>query len=834
MKISIPLLACISVLALSACGGSSGGSTNNSSSSALSSVIASSENSSSSEIEISSSSETIESSSSVISSSDASSSSESSDAGSSESSSVESSSSEAAVSSSSSIVFSSSSSSSSIISSSSVSSSSVSSSLRESSSSESSSSESSSSTADGWTLVWEDEFDGEAIDPDKWEHEVNCWGGGNNEAQCYTDDPANSFVDNGFLHITARYEGPGEICGPAHNQEDPAYDENDVSVCKDYSSARLRTRGKADWTYGRMEIRAKMPQGKGIWPAIWMLPTDTEYGGWPHSGEIDIFEAFEPGIAGPAPTGGENEIHGTLHYGMSWPWNNYSGAPYTPPTNIWDDFYTYTVEWEEGEIRWYVNDVLFAVNSGNWFIYYWGGQEVGYQVGTDAQPFDKAFHMILNVALGNGDYVAVPDFIDTRTMEVDYVRVYECSADPLTGKGCTTPTADAGVTPTDIVGHVPPAETKDVLWLYRDGLQTLEFTIGGSPVDSGLTLGIYECIGDPWCIPEGNVNSQELAITDGPDGAATVWDIQLEGISNAFIISDDGLNFGGNNYTGRAQIIGELKFDLRVLDIDPDTRLRIKLDSGYPELSFHEIDIPATGVWTEVAVRFYSMEANDNEAWRPSVDFSNVVNPFVIEPVDGNAHVQLNNIRIDCLHDCNIRPVAPPVDLTDDFDIFVNGTVDPLWDFGVGTWDNDSGSVTTSDVHDADRGHDVLQVNFSGAQNGLAFIQSNVGRDVSAFAADGQFVFDIKVLSYGTNTNGLVVKIESGPATGTGDWIITPAPPVGEWTTVTLNIADMIAHGGTNGAFNMSTVNSPFVFLPAWGDQSGVSVQLDNIRWVKP
>src|SRR5690606_23291664 len=141
------------------------------------------------------------------------------------------------------------------------------------------------------------------------------------------------------------------------------------------------------------------------------------------------------------PTGEANEIHGTLHYGMSWPWNNYSGAAYIPPTNIWDDFYTYAVEWEEGEIRWYVDDVLFARNSGNWFIYYWGGQEVGYHIGTAAQPFDKAFHMILNVALGNGDYVALPDFTDTRTMQVDHVRVFECSADPLTGKGCATPTA---------------------------------------------------------------------------------------------------------------------------------------------------------------------------------------------------------------------------------------------------------------------------------------------------------------------------------------------------------------------------------------------------------
>src|SRR5690606_39487838 len=104
--------------------------------------------------------------------------------------------------------------------------------------------------------------------------------------------------------------------------------------------------------------------------------------------------------------------------------NQNSGASYTPPTNIWEEFHTYIVEWEEGEIRWYVDDVLFARNSGNWFTYYGGGQEVGYQVGDVAQPFDQRFHMILNVALGNGGYVPWPRFeaADDVRMEVDYVR----------------------------------------------------------------------------------------------------------------------------------------------------------------------------------------------------------------------------------------------------------------------------------------------------------------------------------------------------------------------------------------------------------------------------
>lgn len=674
-----------------------------------------------------------------------------------------------------------------------------------------------------WTLIWQDEFEGDSIDSTKWSHEVNCWGGGNNEAQCYTDRPDNSYVSDGILHIVAAHEVDG-VCGPALNQEDPGYP--GATICKDYSSARLRTRNQGDWTYGRMEISAKMPMdGAGVWPAIWMLPTETVYGGWPNSGEIDIFESFQPGVAGADPTGAENEIHGTLHYGITWPWNNYSGASYEPAENIWDDFRVYAVEWEDGEIRWYVDGVLFAVNSGNWFTYYWGGQEIGYQVGTGAAPFDQAFHMILNVALGNGEYVPLPTFTDQRIMEVDYVRVYQCSADPATGQGCATPTADSSVAPVEIEGHVPPAETKDVLWLYRDGLQTLEFTVGGAPVESSLNLGVYECIGEEWCVPEGSVTSQELNIPDGPDGPATVWDVELEGISNVFIISEDGLNFGGNDYTGRAQIIGELKFDLRVLDIDPGTSLRIKLDSDYPNLSFHEIDIPETGEWAPVAVRFYTLTPNDNDPG--AVDYSNIINPFVIEPVDGNAHVQLNNIRIDCLHDCNIRPVAPPVAVTEDMNIFV-GELSPEWgDPGFGVYQEGAQNITIdATATDPEKGA-VIEVEFLSAGDvGLFFIQDNAPKDLSAFAA-GNLVFDLKVVTNSNNTDGFMVKADCVHPCSSLE-VGIPLPSDNNWHTVTIPVADL-NHDG----FNIENVNTPFAFWPVF-TQQGVTFRVANIRWELP
>lgn len=307
--------------------------------------------------------------------------------------------------------------------SSSVTASSVSSAISSSSSSTTTSSHvtNSSAVALGWELVWSDEFDGSNIDTTKWSFEKNCTGGGNNELQCYTDRSDNAFVANGKLHLVAKKE---TFAGQAKGDDEPNYNVNDKSVVRDYTSARLRSKSKGDWKYGRFEIRAKMPQGQGIWPAIWMLPTEWKYGGWPLSGEIDIFEAVNTNT----PNGG-NVIHGTLHYGDAWPNNKYAGTSYTPTTNIWEQFHTYAVEWEEGEIRWYVDDKHFATKTNaDWYT----------SASTaDNAPFDESFHLIMNVAVG-GNWPGVPNNATSfpQEMQVDSVKVYRCATNPKTGKGC--------------------------------------------------------------------------------------------------------------------------------------------------------------------------------------------------------------------------------------------------------------------------------------------------------------------------------------------------------------------------------------------------------------
>lgn len=236
----------------------------------------------------------------------------------------------------------------------------------------------------GYTLVWNDEFDGQYINPNKWSWEINGDGGGNNELQYYTGQPSNSFIDNGKLIIKAikeNYSG------------------------KEYTSARLRTKDKGDWLYGRIEVSAKVPTGRGTWPAIWMLSTDWSYGGWPESGEIDIMEhvGYNP-----------NVVHGSVH---TKDYNHTIGTQKTATLNIptaTTSFHTYAIEWYADRIDFYIDQYkYFTFNNEN--------------SGWQKWPFDKRFHLILNVAVGGnwGGAQGIDENAFPAQMEVDFVRVYK-------------------------------------------------------------------------------------------------------------------------------------------------------------------------------------------------------------------------------------------------------------------------------------------------------------------------------------------------------------------------------------------------------------------------
>ncbi len=283
-----------------------------------------------------------------------------------------------------------------------------------------------------WELVWSDEFDGETLDTAAWNRIEDCWGGGNDERQCYTARAENIALRDGVLLLTARTENWSGDAWPAHLasfQDDPA-----AQATKAFTSAKLTTQGNASWTYGRFEMRARLPQGQGVWPAFWMLPEDDSYGGWASSGEIDILEAVNLGVACErCEAGGENSIFGTLHFGGEWPDNELFSTEVSRPAVLDGDFHTYGVIWEAGRFTWTFDGEPFATaQQDDWFT-----------AASDQPhaPFDQPFHLIVNLAIGgtlpesrgNGG-VAVEDF--PKRLEIDWVRVWQCTADPATGRGC--------------------------------------------------------------------------------------------------------------------------------------------------------------------------------------------------------------------------------------------------------------------------------------------------------------------------------------------------------------------------------------------------------------
>lgn len=282
----------------------------------------------------------------------------------------------------------------------------------------------------GWALVWSDEFNGSSIDRAKWDFDRDCWGGGNSERQCYTDRPANAAVAEGLLTITARKERFTGPSLPAHMRSASA---NAADVTKDYTSARMVTRGKASWTYGRIEVRAKLPAGQGTWPAIWMLPEDKSLGPWAASGEIDILEAVNLGVPCAAcPGGRENTILGTLHFGGNWPKNALNSTETHAP-GILDGFHTFGIVWAPGRIDWTYDGRVFATKRrGEWW--------TSASNAPDA-PFDRAFHLIINLAVGGGlseerGVKGVDETIWPQTMQVDWVRVWQCRPEGPSGRSC--------------------------------------------------------------------------------------------------------------------------------------------------------------------------------------------------------------------------------------------------------------------------------------------------------------------------------------------------------------------------------------------------------------
>jgi len=240
-----------------------------------------------------------------------------------------------------------------------------------------------------WTFeskpTWNDEFDYTGLPSEKkWGYDLGGSGWGNNEKQFYTNSMKNASVANGKLTITAIKE---PIKG------------------MDYSSARLVSKNKLDVLYGRIEVSAKLPTGKGTWPAIWMLPTDSVYGGWPKSGEIDIMEHVGYD---------QNNVHFSTHAEAYYHQINTQKTSTKIIPTASTEFHKYRVDWTPYAIRGYFDDVK---------VFEFTNEGTGYKT----WPFDKRFHILLNLAVGGnwGGAKGIDDSIFPQQLVIDYVRYYK-------------------------------------------------------------------------------------------------------------------------------------------------------------------------------------------------------------------------------------------------------------------------------------------------------------------------------------------------------------------------------------------------------------------------
>jgi beta-glucanase (GH16 family) len=336
-------------------------------------------------------------------------------------------------------------------------------------------------SAQRYELVWADEFNTNGPpDPLVWVGEYGRGNGGwgNGELQFYTSDTSNVKVRDGLLHITARRQNFGGA---------------------NYTSARLKSQYRKDFTYGRFEIRAKIPRGRGLWPAVWMMPTDNRYGGWPRSGEIDIMEARGQEV---------NKVEGTIHYWRAgctstnlFECREIRSNSRTKPSGTYaDDFSVYAIQWDAQGINWYVDDVLFhsirkSTLNAQWY------------------PFDERFHLILNLAVGGAFFGDEANIIDDsalpQSLLIDYIRVYQdVNAAPTVGLGLT----GGGTTLTSGENAVLAATAADT-----DGTVTrVDFFMGttllGTDTSAPYTL-------DLGAIPDGCYTFSALAVDN--DGKAS-------------------------------------------------------------------------------------------------------------------------------------------------------------------------------------------------------------------------------------------------------------------------------------------------------------------------
>lgn len=648
-----------------------------------------------------------------------------------------------------------------------------------------------------WSLVWSDEFDGSAVDSGNWTFQLGDGtdyglpepGWGNGERQYY--QPENSAVVDGALVITAREEAVGGL---------------------PYTSSRMRSNNKFDFQYGRVEIRAKAAPGQGLWSAIWMMPTDSPYGTWAASGEIDIMEVVNAGT--------ENQgVFLAAHHGFQWPLNQIVTAP--ADVDDASDWHTYALEWSGEYLRWFVDgEHLRTVDKASYYSYYYKDTGAGFVLADDASaPFNQDFHLIVNLAVGgNGPGFVNPADVDDSQMEVDYIRVFECSYGLANGTGCNS-NADRGL------------ETPDAAEPFVD--ETVIFA-DGAPLLSWAS-------GDRQLVARaGWDNEGAMVVVD--DGE--VININTSGTGNAVIAAEDGETFELNNFYGA----GELKFDIYIdsSGTAPDSDILIKMDSGYPALGqvvLSVVDLPKNE-WFTYSVQVRDLVENPGDS---PLNLQKVANLLVVEPTAA-ASLKIDNVSLKCAspnrRGCGI---SGPKQVGDGSAVTVLdeiGLGGGFWDLGVGGSSTDTGFESyyqsgNNQVSWSNTG-DSLLVNFaSSSEFGVWFVQADEpGVDLSLYKDVGFLRFELKVPQE-TIDDGLNYKVENQYPDGTGDLSLNlEGVQADTWTSFEVPVAELLASVNAGQytdprpgePLDIAAVQAAIVMWPA-GDQGGKFFEIRNVRY---
>lgn len=669
------------------------------------------------------------------------------------------------------------------------------------------------SPVDDWQLVWSDEFTGSRLDANKWNVEVNCQGGGNQEQQCYTDNPENLVVSDGTLKIIAL----------------PA----DEDAQLPYTSARINSRNKGDFKYGRIEVRARMPRGQGTWPAAWMMPTDEVFGGWPKSGEIDIVEAVNLGTA-TEDGGVETRVYGTLHYGRNAPNNSYSGKEYALPNgaNPADDFHVYAIEWQEGEIRWYVDGYLYQTQTQSlvrrnsrgetiglrhrgWFAEFFNQATGELEVVYGPEPFNQRFYLLLNLAVGgnwpenvNELGIDADAFADGQVFEIDYVRVYECGANPNTGRGCETIRAGYKDEDTLVQGEAPIPSPPS------DGVPRNLTIFDGTP---NPNWPAWDCCGG---------STPEL-VEDEERGNAYRFVVGAEPTVNGFVsrsafITDPA---GVASPFDASPILetGSISFDLKVIS-QPNAAstwlFKVESNEGSTEVELPIADsqeglAPATGEWQRVT---YSLQSLADRGL--DVSGIDVIMVFPAWGTGDGAEYLITNVEIS----------APGIDYPE-LVLFSNGEQNldwPLWDC--------CGGSTPAVVEDEERGP-VAEFVVGSAPTVMGFKPadgSGIQFDASALLVDGVVQFDMKVVNAPSSPDAVwKFKIEADGASSEVELDLSVGnagnePTTGEWETYTFSLQSLDDLG-----LDLSAIDVVMIF-PAWGTGEGAVYRVDEARIYNP